>query len=386
MSRPPTDGSVTRGSPEMNHRRLFAAVGLAGALAVAACGAEDQVTKPAAQPANASQNAAEAFQHYYDVTHPAPKTKPANASRTPPRRSSTTTTSPALCRRRSRPVSLRRRRRLCPVGEAGPEPSGADVYVPSVKPAREPSGDADVYVPSIVRPDGRALRPRRSRNLEPSECRCRSSWPRSRSRDGLTGLSPAFLQRVEPCSGLSPASTSGCTTDELNAACRAIPAERPQPPGGASMGRPHLRPAPSRLPVDTVARQSSVTSTDASLRQTCTQAGDGRRDRVGPRPPGRRRDRPARRRRSDGGSDETRSTPSASASAVATPTTSAAGPSNRIRWTVTRPASHVGTAACATLFPGTRRGRRGDVVVGVALGRVAGVGARTVARPTRRRW
>ena len=54
----------------MNYRRSIAAVGFAGVLALAACGTEDQVTQPAARPADASQDAAAAFQHYYDITHP----------------------------------------------------------------------------------------------------------------------------------------------------------------------------------------------------------------------------------------------------------------------------------------------------------------------------
>ena len=60
----------------MNHRRLIAAVGLAGVLALAACGTDDQITQPA-QPASASHDAAAAFQHYYDVTRPQ---QPASAS------------------------------------------------------------------------------------------------------------------------------------------------------------------------------------------------------------------------------------------------------------------------------------------------------------------
>jgi hypothetical protein len=54
-------------------------------------------------------------------------------------------------------------------------------------------------------------------------------------RERLTGLSPAFLQRVEVCHGLSPASVSGCTTSELDNALA--------PPGGADdaqdVPRPH---------------------------------------------------------------------------------------------------------------------------------------------------
>jgi hypothetical protein len=87
-----------------------------------------------------------------------------------------------------------------------------------VKPAREPSGDADVYVPSILKPEPVALRTAVSTNLEDQRVALQVELAALAERDGLTGLSPAFLQRVQPCSGLSPASTSGCTTDELKAA------------------------------------------------------------------------------------------------------------------------------------------------------------------------
>jgi hypothetical protein len=60
----------------MNHRRSIAAVGLASVLAfVVACGSEDQVTAPADQPRVAAPSPQAAYDHYYDVTHPAPKTR-----------------------------------------------------------------------------------------------------------------------------------------------------------------------------------------------------------------------------------------------------------------------------------------------------------------------
>ena len=59
----------------MNYRRSIAAVGLAGVLVFAACGTDEQVAVPAAQPEVAVQDANAAYQYYYDVTHPAPQTK-----------------------------------------------------------------------------------------------------------------------------------------------------------------------------------------------------------------------------------------------------------------------------------------------------------------------
>ena len=88
----------------------------------------------------------------------------------------------------------------------GREPSGdADVYVTFGKPGREPSGDAVVEV---------AVSP----NLEDQRASLQAELTSLAEREGLSGLSPAFLQRTEVCSGLSPASVSGCTTAELQAA------------------------------------------------------------------------------------------------------------------------------------------------------------------------
>jgi hypothetical protein len=176
----------------MNHRRSIAAVGFAGVLALAACGTDDQIAQPAARPVNASQNATAAFQYYYDITH----SQPLQPAREP--------SGDAVV---EVPVVVKPAR----------EPSGdADVYVPSIKPAREPSGDADVYVPSIV--NHPAAAPLRILNLEDQRVSMQVELAALAEREGLTGLSPAFLQRAEVCSGLSPASASGCTTDELRAA------------------------------------------------------------------------------------------------------------------------------------------------------------------------
>jgi hypothetical protein len=219
----------------MNHRRSIAVVGFAGVLALAACGTDDQITQPAARPAGASQNASEAFQYYYDITHPQPQQPAREPSGDAVVEVLLDINHPAAAPDFTRPAR---------------EPSGdADVYVPSVvKPAREPSGDADVYVPSMKparEPSGDAvvevpltwprdaedhpnygqsepavwpLRTAVSTNLEDQRVAFQVELAALAERDGLTGLSPAFLQRVQPCSGLSPASTSGCTTDELKAA------------------------------------------------------------------------------------------------------------------------------------------------------------------------
>ena len=244
----------------MNQRRLFAAVGLAGALAVAACGAEDQVTKPAAQPANASQNAAEAFQHYYDVTHPAPKKvvrfngdakdhpgygqispaaqKAAEAfqhyydvTRPAPRKAVTLNgdakdhpgygqISPAAQKAAeafqhyydvTRPAP---RKAVTFNGDAKDHPRYGQIESPAF------NGDAKDH-PGYgqTEPAGNQVLPlRASQNLDAQRVSMQVELAALAIRDGLTGLSPAFLQRVEVCSGLSPASTSGCTVDELNAA------------------------------------------------------------------------------------------------------------------------------------------------------------------------
>jgi hypothetical protein len=61
----------------MNYRRSIAAVGLAGVIALAAaCGSEkDQVTVPAGQPRVVAPSPQAAYDHYYKVTHPAPKVR-----------------------------------------------------------------------------------------------------------------------------------------------------------------------------------------------------------------------------------------------------------------------------------------------------------------------
>jgi hypothetical protein len=207
----------------MNHRRSIAAVGFAGVLALAACGTDDQITQPAARPAGASQNASEAFQYYYDITHPQPQQPAREPSGDAVVEVLLDINHPAAAPDFTRPARE-------PSGDAdvyvpsivtpAREPSGdADVYVPSiVKPAREPSGDAVVEVPLTVQPKPVALRTAVSTNLEDQRVAFQVELAALAQRDGLTGLSPAFLQRVQPCSGLSPASTSGCTTDELKAA------------------------------------------------------------------------------------------------------------------------------------------------------------------------
>jgi hypothetical protein len=53
----------------MNYRRSIAAIGMAGAIALAACGTEDKPAEPAARP-EVSPDLISAFQHYYEVTHP----------------------------------------------------------------------------------------------------------------------------------------------------------------------------------------------------------------------------------------------------------------------------------------------------------------------------
>jgi hypothetical protein len=53
----------------MNYRRSIAAIGVAGAIALAACGTEDKPAEPAAR-AEVSPDLISAFQYYYEVTHP----------------------------------------------------------------------------------------------------------------------------------------------------------------------------------------------------------------------------------------------------------------------------------------------------------------------------
>ena len=189
----------------MNYRRTIAAVGFAGVVALAACGTDDQVAKPAAQPANASQSATEAFQHYYDVTHPEPKTVPAFNGDAKDHPQYGQIESPAFN------------------GDAKDHPNygGTKVYVPSIvqqQPATWPGDAKDHPNYGQSEPAVWPLRTAVSTNLDAQRVSMQVELGALAERDGLTGLSPAFLQRAEVCSGLSPASTSGCTTAQLEAA------------------------------------------------------------------------------------------------------------------------------------------------------------------------
>ena len=137
----------------MNHRRSIAVVGIAGVLALAACGTDDQVAEPAARPANAHQRATEAFQHYYDVTHPEPKTAPSN-------------------------------------GDAKDHPRYRHVAIPVA------NGDAKDHpgYGSIEPAGGQVLALRVS--LQDQRVSMQVELAALAERDGLTGLSPAFLQQV----------------------------------------------------------------------------------------------------------------------------------------------------------------------------------------------
>jgi hypothetical protein len=216
----------------MNYRRSIAAVGIAGVVALAACGTDDQVAQPAAQPAGASQSATEAFQHYYDVTHPEPKTAAASQSATEAFRHYYDVTHPepktaAAFNGDAKDHPNYGAQTESPVfnGDAKDHPNygRANVYVPSiVQPAGEPAGwpsdakDHPNYGQS--EPAVWPLRTAVSTNLEAQRVAFQVELAALAENEGLTGLSPAFLQRAEVCSGLSPASASGCTTDELKAA------------------------------------------------------------------------------------------------------------------------------------------------------------------------
>jgi hypothetical protein len=180
----------------MNHRRSLAVVGFAGVLALAACGTDDQITQPAARPASASQDAAAAFQHYYDVTHPEPKTAIFNGDAKDHPRYGGQVESPAFN------------------GDAKDHPRYSHVAIPVAY------GDAKDH-PGYgqIEPAGsQVLALRVSPSLQDQRASMQVELAALAERDGLTGLSPAFLQRAQVCSGLSPAFTSGCTTDELRAA------------------------------------------------------------------------------------------------------------------------------------------------------------------------
>ena len=201
----------------MNYRRSFAAVGLASALALAACGAEEQVAEPASRPAVASKNAADAFQYYYDVTHPAPAAPKANSAFdhyydvTHPAPKTKVFSGDAKDHPRYNPGATAEW-----PGDAKDHPRYAHT-APSAIPVSngdakdhpgygqiEPAGSPVLGLQAPVRPHPALSFQAELASLAASE--------------GLTGLSPAFLQPVQVCSGLSPASASGCTTDQLEAA------------------------------------------------------------------------------------------------------------------------------------------------------------------------
>ena len=188
----------------MNHRRSIAVVGLAGVLALAACGTDDQSTQPADQPEVVSRDADAAFQHYYDVTHPAPKTVFSGDAKDHPRYNpSDAVVVPDIVLPPEWP------------GDAKDHPRYSHVAIPvSNGDAKDHpnygsngTGDTRLALQAPVSEDPQAFRTAFQAEL--------ASLAES---EGLTGLSPAFLQRTETCSGLSPVSTSGCTTDELKAA------------------------------------------------------------------------------------------------------------------------------------------------------------------------
>jgi hypothetical protein len=141
----------------MNYRRSIAAVGLAGVLALAAaCGSEDQVTVPAAQPRVVAPSPEAAYEHYYDVTHPAPK------------------------------VWLN--------GDAKDHPGYGQL---ESKPAIV-SGDAKDH-PNFGNRAGGQIRYSLKATASPKNFReaFQAELTELAAREGLTGLSPAFLQDVD---------------------------------------------------------------------------------------------------------------------------------------------------------------------------------------------
>jgi hypothetical protein len=181
----------------MNYRRSFAAVGLASAFALAACGAEEQVVQPAAEPAGASQDASEAFQYYYDITHSQPAGASQDASEAFQYYYDITHSQPQQPAfngdAKDHPGYGGQVESPAFNGDAKDHPGyGGQVESPAF------NGDAKDH-PGYgqIEPAGsQVLALRVSTNLEDQRASMQVELAALADREGLTGLSPAFLQRV----------------------------------------------------------------------------------------------------------------------------------------------------------------------------------------------
>jgi hypothetical protein len=168
----------------MNYRRSIAAVGLAGVLAfVVACGSEDQVTAPAGQPRVVAPSPQAAYEHYYDVTHPAPKVRLNGDAKD----------HPGFGQIESRPAIAPGDAKDHPAyGQIEPEPGpvGTPDWPGDAKDHSGFGGGAGGQVRYALVAPAQPL-PENYREVFVAELSALAA------QEGVTGLSPAFLQSVD---------------------------------------------------------------------------------------------------------------------------------------------------------------------------------------------